>query len=188
MHYASRGSYIPDTLHAQLRSGYGSVPGIFQLSFPLARPSGQPRGCCPSSSPSNTIAWRKRVAGQWPCLAGHEAHHDGPICDGDEIAWRPLWSCCYGRKIFSPLNAFHQRQNAKRRYLYQSVYIDACSLRVHWSKLKLDSCPLAANRVMEPGHGQQPNTMAARRLSPIYSARPGENVPTPGLCLRLIGL
>lgn len=61
----------------------------------------------------------------------------------------PYGRAATGEKIFSPLNAFHRRQNARRRYLYQCVSIDACSLRMHWSKLKLDSCPLAANRVME---------------------------------------
>jgi hypothetical protein len=69
-----------------------------------------------------TIAWRKRVAGQWPCLAGHEAPHDGPICSSDEIAWRPLWSCCHERKIFSPLNALNQRQHIRRRSLYRYLY------------------------------------------------------------------
>lgn len=154
--------YTLHTLHfaCKLRSGYGSIPGIFQLSFPpqTQRPAAGMLSFALSMKyyTTSTIAWRKRVAGQWPCLAGHEALHDGPMCGG-EIAWRPLWPCCHERKIFSPLNPFGQRQHIKRRswyrylYLYQyvSIRVHTCSLRMHWLKLKLDNCPLAvANTVM----------------------------------------
>lgn len=123
------GARIYLTLYMQVAIRLRVHPRCIPAKLPAADPAASRGDALLCLVHEILLPGRKRVAGQWPCLAGHEAPHDGPICGGVEIAWRPLWPCCHERKIFSPLNSFSQRQHINRRswhkYLYRYVYIRA---------------------------------------------------------------